>query len=237
MRLLVFSDIHGNSYAMESFLHILPGIKYDKIVFLGDIFGYYYDQEKCIRLLKSVKDLVWLKGNHDEYALEAYDDSTRAEALIRSYGHSYDGLAGRIEKSDMEMISSLSPFCEIVSEGRKIGCFHGRPSDHLEGRIYNDTELTKDEFEAYDIVLAGHTHCKIDRVIGKTHIISPGSLGQPRDGKGYGFAVVDTEEDHCEFVNIKVDNAILKRHIDRFDPYLDKLYDVLNREITRIEEE
>ena len=44
VKLLVFSDIHGNTLALESFLKELPSFLYDKIIFLGDIFGYYYDR-------------------------------------------------------------------------------------------------------------------------------------------------------------------------------------------------
>ena len=41
MIIIAFSDVHGNSDALEVFLNEIKHEKYDKIVFCGDIFGYY----------------------------------------------------------------------------------------------------------------------------------------------------------------------------------------------------
>ena len=38
MRFLVFSDIHGNAFALEEFLKTISKLTYDYIFFLGDIF-------------------------------------------------------------------------------------------------------------------------------------------------------------------------------------------------------
>ena len=70
MRLLIFSDIHGNQYAWQAFLCKLEDIEYDSVIFLGDIFGYYYGQKEIIEDLLVMKDLIWLRGNHDQLFLE-----------------------------------------------------------------------------------------------------------------------------------------------------------------------
>ena len=230
MKLIVFSDIHGNDLALEAFMKKKDEFEYDKIIFLGDVFGYYYNQNKCIELLKEIPDLIWLKGNHDEYAVKSYFCGLGEEVLISSYGHSYEHLRERFDKNDMKFFSELKSSYVIKIDDRTIGFYHGRPADSLEGRIYSDTELNPDEFAGFDIVLFGHTHCKIDRKIGKTRILSPGSLGQPRDGKGYGFLVVDTVTNECLHENVHVNNFILKNAIDKKDSELNKLYDVLSRE-------
>lgn len=230
MRLLIFADIHGNAYALDAFIKLLPGIDYDEIIFLGDIFGYYYDQQKCIDSLKNISDLIWLKGNHDVYAVNAFHDENIAGKLIQSYGHSYDEINERFSMADIEFIETLKPSLEINVEGKRVGLFHGRPADPLEGRIYIDTELSEQEFENLDIVFFGHTHCKIDRTVGETRLLSPGSLGQPRDGKGYGFLIYDSETEICQYINIDVDNELLRKEIERKDNDLQKLYDVLSRE-------
>ena len=71
---------------------------------------------------------------------------------------------------------------------------------------------------------------KIDRVIGKTRVISPGSLGQPRDGKGYGSVIFDLDQNAYEFIDAHVPSVILKQEISKNDPDLPKLFDVLSRE-------
>ncbi len=237
MKLVVFSDIHGNALALESFVKELSNFSYDKIVFLGDIFGYYYEQEKCFDLLKKIPNLIWLKGNHDGYAVKAYHDEVDSDKLIASYGHSYEGIRNRFTKNDIDFISDLPSSYVFEKEGKKIALFHGRPEDSLEGRIYPDTPLTDGEFGKYDTVFLGHTHCKMNRIIGKTKVISPGSLGQPRDGKGYGFLVYDMLSEECQFININVDNSILKSEIDRKDNGFQKMYDVLSRECIETKKE
>lgn len=231
MKFLIFSDIHGNYLAMRELERQLPQLEYDRIVFLGDIFGYYYNQEKCFESLYNIPELIWLKGNHDEYAVKSFFGDSAEKELIQKYGHSYENIHSRFDEKTIRYISELPTLAEVDVKSKKIGFFHGRPSDNLEGRIYNDTELVEDEFKNYDVVFVGHTHCKIDRRIGNRHIISPGSLGQPRDGKGYGFTIYESEDDSCSFINVSVSKESLKNQIDMHDADLQKLYDVLNREI------
>ena len=180
--------------------------------------------------MKDISNLIWLKGNHDAYAVKAFYDDRKEQDLIRNYGHSYCNLNKRFLPADMDMIDALPQYYECALYGKKIGFFHGRPDNPLEGRIYEDTLISDEEVSTYDIIFFGHTHCKIDRFVDKTHILSPGSLGQPRDGKGYGFLIYDLEADSCEFINVDVDNTVLRDDIDRKDRGLSKLYDVLSRE-------
>ncbi len=230
MKVLVFSDIHGNYIAFKALLNLLPTLSYDRIFFLGDIFGYYYDQENCLKLLREMQNMIWLKGNHDAYAVNAFYDRGKENELIEKYGHSYSRLTLRFASDEMDKIEALPSFYECVVDDRKVAFFHGRPSDPLEGRIYENTLIQEDEVAAYDVVFFGHTHCKIDRMVGNTRLLSPGSLGQPRDGKGYGFLTFDFENNRSEFINVDVDNRALRNSIDSHDHDFKKLYDVLVRE-------
>ncbi len=65
--------------------------------------------------------------------------------------------------------------------------------------------------------------------MGGTLIINPGSLGQPRDGKGYSFAVVDTDSQSVVFETVEISIELLYRQIEEFDPNLKKLKEVLER--------
>ena len=51
MRLIIFSDLHGNSYALDAFLSQIKEEPYDYLVFCGDIFGYYYDQHEIMMII------------------------------------------------------------------------------------------------------------------------------------------------------------------------------------------
>lgn len=232
MKLLVFSDIHGNSYALEAFFSKIETMEYDRLIFCGDIFGYYYNQRQILEKLSDRKDLIWLKGNHDEFFLNLYRGKAKKEYYIRQYGHSYDCLQERYREEDFALISSHSSSYLLQEQNCRIGIFHGTPEDSLNGRLYPDNSISNPSvYQDYDIVILGHTHCRMVRTEGSTLIVNPGSLGQPRDGSGYGFAVIDTGYKTVAFHNVIINQAALYRQIDKYDPDLKKLKEVLERRI------
>ena len=232
MKLLVFSDIHGNIYTVERFLKQIEHLDYDRIIFLGDIFGYYYNQSEVIRRLKQIPNLIWLKGNHDVYAIDIYRGRKDAKKYVENYGSTYDNLRIRIRDEDISYIDFMPCYKLLNDSGERIGLFHGTPYNPLEGRQYPRDEVIYPELYAdYDIVILGHTHWRMCRFVNQTLVINPGSLGQPRDGKGFTFAVVDTLLKNVEFIEFVVDKALLYEDIERNDPYLRKLKDVLERKL------
>ena len=230
MKLIVFSDIHGNSYALHGFMEKIKGWQYDFLVFCGDIFGYYYNQKEVLEMLLSMDKLIWLRGNHDGYFLKVYGGKEPEEPYIERYGHSYSKLAQRFCEEQAKLVASHEPSFEAEWGGQKIGIFHGTPKEHSEGRLYPDTPIVDiNEYQKYGIVILGHTHCRMLRSVGGTLIINPGSLGQPRDGKGYSFAVVDTDSQSIVFETVEISMELLYQQIEEFDPNLKKLKEVLER--------
>lgn len=39
MKIVFFSDAHGNQYAVDSFFEDVQTVGYDKVIFGGDVFG------------------------------------------------------------------------------------------------------------------------------------------------------------------------------------------------------
>lgn len=205
-------------------------IPYDHLIFCGDIFGYYYNQKSVLNMLSALEGLIWLKGNHDAYFQKLYEGKEDEAYYIRRYGHSYADIRERYGKKEAEQIGAKEPKFVLKEEGLKIGIFHGTPEDCLEGRLYPDKPvLNPKEYQKYDIVILGHTHCRMQRREGGTWIVNSGSLGQPRDGNGYGFAVMDTDSRRVEFQTVEIDQPRLYAQIDQFDPHLTKLKEVLER--------
>lgn len=230
MKIVVFSDIHGNQYAVRSFLKQIESISYDRLVFCGDIFGYYYGQNEVLDSLSGLQGLLWLKGNHDKYALDIYDGKSDPEYYIKNYGHSYSDLRTKYSADRMGFLAKLPERAEIRAGGKTIGFFHGTPEDALEGRLYPDNEIADSPvYQAYDYVVMGHTHFRMDRRLGGTRVLNPGSLGQQRDGKGCGFLVLDTDEDTVWYQDVSYDKDALYQEIDMYDKELKKLKTVLER--------
>lgn len=102
MKLVFFSDVHGNGYSIMKFFEEIKQVSYDMIIFGGDIFGYYYDQEKIIRTLRE-HDCICLLGNHDQMFLDVLEGKISEDKLVMRYGLTYKNVSERISK---EMWSS-----------------------------------------------------------------------------------------------------------------------------------
>ncbi len=229
MKIVVFSDIHGNGYALNLFFKQLKKIKYDKIVFCGDVFGYYYQQKYIVNKLKKIPELVWLKGNHDKYFCDIFERNLKRESYIEKYGHCY-AMVDESYKELYEILKKKQAYQEFIWNEQKIGIFHGTPEDALEGRLYPDNEIVSPElYQRYDIVILGHTHCRMCRKIGDTLVMNSGSLGQPRDGNEFGFALLNTENLDIQFIDVPLDTKLLYCDIDVNDSELKKLKEILER--------
>lgn len=60
MKIIFFSDAHGNRYAIDQFFEDVKTMAYDRIIFGGDIFGYYYEQEYILSVLRGKMYTVFL---------------------------------------------------------------------------------------------------------------------------------------------------------------------------------
>ncbi len=69
MRLMVFSDIHGNLDALQSMLNDAASRNVQRSIYLGDLIGYGPYPNECIELVRSLKNCRCLAGNHDVAAL------------------------------------------------------------------------------------------------------------------------------------------------------------------------
>lgn len=232
MKYVIFSDIHGNGLSFKAFLQDIKKYKYDQIIFLGDFIGYYYDAEEIISYCidHQVKCLL---GNHDSYFLAMLEGSIKEEALVARYGHSYTRAKEFISKRSLKFLESLKSSLAIDHgpEGKILFC-HGSPTDPLNGRIYPDTDLAQfeDSVAGYSFVVSGHTHHKMQRYLGDTVFINPGSLGQQRDGLGCSYTLLSTADKYVEFKVVDYNISELESQIDKYDQGRQSLKEVLRRQ-------
>lgn len=194
MRILFFSDAHGNQYSVRELFTKLPFEKPDLTVFGGDIFGYYYGQTEIIEMLRR-EGCTCLLGNHDRFFLDLIDGKIREDYLVDRYGSSYKDVESRFCRDDICFLRSLRSRFDLVADGLRLSFVHGSITDPLNGRIYPDTQIADLEpYSEVDFVFMGHTHHKLTATLPNgTVLLNPGSIGQQRDGKGCTYGVFDTE--------------------------------------------
>ena len=202
MRYVVISDIHSNLDALEAVIAEIP--KGTPILCLGDVVGYGAQPNEVIDVIKSLRPIVVLMGNHD-YAVvtgNVEDFSTYAAvAIMWTRKH--------ITAENMRFLSKFHPQARLEIDNIHVALYHASPRDPLFEYIYpniNDEEVDSliDESKSR-IVLLGHTHIPM-RFSPKGNILAnPGSVGQPRDGNpnaSIGFLTLSAG--NCDFEHKRV---------------------------------
>ena len=82
MRTLAIGDIHGNYKAlMQCFERSKFDDNKDRLIVLGDVYDSFADSAKCVEELMKIEDLIWIKGNHDEWVRMWFEDEWEERPL------------------------------------------------------------------------------------------------------------------------------------------------------------
>jgi len=177
MRIGIIADPHSNLAAFQAVLKHMP--KVDDIICAGDLVGYGAEPNEVIDLAKK-KDIRTVLGNHD-YGAIARDVSGFNPFAARAVLWTADNLS----EENVKYLRGLREELMLTYGGRRIYVVHGSPRDPLFEYVFPDLpnrellELTR-KVDA-DVIVLGHTHVPMQRVIQGKLILNPGGVGQPRD--------------------------------------------------------
>lgn len=177
MKIGVIADIHSNLAALQAVLKDMPRV--EELICVGDLVGYAAEPNEVVRLARS-KRVRAVMGNHD-YAAVTRDvrgfNPIAARAALWTAEH--------LSKENLEFLSDLPTHLELSYGKQKLYVVHGSPRDPLDEYVFPDSsnrllaELVRD-LEA-DVILMGHTHMPMKRLVYGKLIVNPGGVGQPRD--------------------------------------------------------
>ncbi|MDD8026993.1 MAG: metallophosphoesterase family protein [Acidobacteriota bacterium] len=227
MRYLVFSDIHGNLEALAAVLHLAEKKRIDHYVCLGDLVGYGASPNEVIRVIRRLKPLSIIRGNHDKavFGRESIESfNPIAAAAIR-------WTRKTVTKASHDFLHTL-PRGPLTVEDRFTIC-HGSPFDE---DFYIFGEYDADEAFGYlhtPVGFFGHTHfpflyvqregCLVGTHMdggevkleeGSAYLINPGSVGQPRDRNSKASCLIyDTEHKTVRFHRLDYEIASAQRRI------------------------
>ena len=230
MKICIFSDIHGNQYALRAFIEKLRVFEINHFIFCGDIFGYNYGHAEVIDMLLGIKNLTLVLGNHDKNLLDAIQDPSIIDSLAEKYGNTYKSAPLHVNAgTHIEVLRSLRPLAEITFCGKRILVVHGTNDAPLNGRLYPKDMGQLAALEGIDICVMGHTHFRLCERKGNTLFLNPGSLGQPRDKQKNCFAILSLPECTVEFIDVHYDKSLLDAEIRENDMGNEKLLELLHR--------
>ena len=68
MKIIIFSDVHGNLPALEELLK--KHSKVDQYINLGDVVNYGPWSNECVDLILNLENCINIKGNHEDYFIK-----------------------------------------------------------------------------------------------------------------------------------------------------------------------
>jgi diadenosine tetraphosphatase ApaH/serine/threonine PP2A family protein phosphatase len=209
MRYLILSDIHANCEALTAVLAHVRRKRWDRAVVLGDVVGYGANPNQAVDMVRDLKPLAAIRGNHDKVCSGIED----GEMFNRVALQAALWTRGRLTPSNLRWLQSL-PEGPIVVDGA-FAASHGTPIDE-DAYIFGEIEaLNVFRQTTFPLCFFGHSHFPvvfglspdaIQTVLttspsfhfrlepGVRYLVNPGSIGQPRDGNPLAsFAMFDSE--------------------------------------------
>ncbi len=204
MKYVILSDAHGNRKYFDECITHIDQLKADRIVYLGDAYGYFADGDYIIDELYR-RNAVILKGNHEAMLLKELYLSPEKDQLYR-----LGDKRGDIDKKRLDYLKSLSPVYLFDICGRRCLCVHGSEEDPLNGYLYEgDVRYNWDS--EYDYIFMGHTHRPYIKKVGHTTFVNVGSCGLPRDiGTAPSYCIIDDCSFDLKIVREQFELSILK---------------------------
>ncbi|MDR0532692.1 MAG: metallophosphoesterase family protein [Verrucomicrobiales bacterium] len=186
MRVLIVSDIHGNWPALQAVLRAEPKAK--KIICLGDLVNYGPLPAECVNwaMQTTCPDNLFLQGNHDHAV--GLDTDPRCSRPYRQLAKLMRTVTKRkLNREQKGFLAGLKPAAEFMLNEFCCYACHATPLQPL--YTYLSREAPDEEWErqvnAADFphfLFVGHTHVPMLARIGRTTVVNPGSVGQPKDG-------------------------------------------------------
>jgi len=179
MRIAIISDVHANLAALE-----VVQESYDFLLCLGDLVDYGPWSREAIHWVQEHAFKV-IRGNHDQ-AL-AYDVDCRCSPIMKEASITTRAWHTQIlSAEEKEYLRGLPLSEHLELGGASFFLAHASPAGDLYKYLRPEIsdEALAEEIQGIDadFICIGHTHLPMLRHLGKSMIVNPGSVGQPRHG-------------------------------------------------------
>lgn len=194
MRIALLGDIHGNNFALAAVLEAARAARVEKLLITGDFVGYYFWPREVLDMLAGW-DVAAVRGNHEDMLVDALNGHASLGKINAAYGSGLSVAMKTLTPTQLDWLCNLPHPSSFEFDGKLLLLCHGSPWE-VDQYIYPDAKadlLERCAESGYDWVVMGHTHYPMVRKVGKTVLINPGSVGQPRNRiAGAHWALLDT---------------------------------------------
>lgn len=220
MKIVIFSDVHGNLEALQAVINHASDGHVGLHLCLGDVIGYGANPNECIETLKDLDACVCLRGNHDAAVSDPQQRAFFHEVALEGIRFTERELT----ESSREFLESL-PY--VYEDHPRIMGVHASPFRPESWEYVLDQSGAERAFEAMDphrAAFIGHSHSPVvfcdDGQVGrfepgspvsldlenKRYVLNVGSVGQPRDGNpDASYVIYDDEAGTAELFRVQYD--------------------------------
>ncbi len=179
MKIVIISDIHANQAALEA----LPESDYDQLWCIGDLVDYGPRPREVIQWVERHATTT-VRGNHDHAAGFSVDPQC-SQPYKRLAAETLRYTSAVCTWEDCGFLKRLPLQQKIQVGSVHFRLVHAVPTDTLFGYRPEDSDRWEQEvrYASADFLVVGHTHTPFLRMVGKTMVINPGSIGQPKTGR------------------------------------------------------
>jgi putative phosphoesterase len=180
MKIVIVSDIHANLAALCA----LPERHYDELWCVGDLVDYGPRPREVVQEIRRQARLI-VSGNHD-FAAGCGEDPQCSVPYRHLAAETLRYTRDQCSEDELQFLRELPTSQRRVLGPTRFYAVHGTPTDPLFAYCPEDSDLWTREVQAIqaDVLVVGHTHTPFIRRVAGTTIVNPGSLGQPKTGRG-----------------------------------------------------
>lgn len=226
MRVLFFSDVHGNLEAIEAVLADASKRGFDRVICLGDIVGYGADPEGCVSLVSALSQCAAVLGNHDAAVIDPRGRGDLNPVAQAGVDYSRRMLCAK-------SVDYLRTLPLLIDSRGVFVASHASPQQPQEWRYILEPPEARAALRATrrPVAFIGHTHFPlIHDALGRSapapvgkplairpgerYIVNVGSVGQPRDGNARAaYAIFDESDRTVRFFRVEYDVDTAARKI------------------------
>jgi len=199
VRVAAIYDVHGNLPALDAVLAEVEHERVDAIVVGGDVVSGPLPRETLERVLGLGPRARLLRGNADREVVARAGKPAGPDEDLWSARDRW--AAGRLTAAQLELLDGLPLSFALDVDGLGPTRFcHATPrSDEEIVTRLTPEEPFRDALAGVEerVVVAGHTHVQLDRLVGGTRFVNAGSVGMPYEGEpGAYWTLLGPEVEH-----------------------------------------
>ena len=237
----IITDIHSNVSALDNALNIIDSRnKIDQIICLGDCFSLGPEPEKTLERLESLKNCIFIRGNHDRYIIEklweeelpTLEGMNPYDPICKAIVENEKWTAEKIGDRGIEFIGKMLVSHREIIGSTLIEFTHAwyQRDDHppsIEEALNwkKNVYISNTDIEKF-VFVHGHVHIPRHDIVDNMTIYCQGATGLPFDKDPRGSVAFlevgdDTKWDVVRFEYDK--NLIMDRLEERKTPFYTNL--------------